>query len=66
MKGGDYLIHVYVQEGNSFKLEGEKTVNSLVEISCCGQTKYSECFNDIPVASKNPVKWRQHLFFEPK
>lgn len=58
MKSGDYMIHIYVQEAHSFRLEGEKTVNPICEVQCCGETQYTESYKDIPVMSKNPVKWR--------
>jgi hypothetical protein len=66
MKSGDYMIHVYVQQAHSFKLDGSKTVNPLVEITCCDETKYTSSREDIPIDSKNPVMWREHIFFEPK
>ena len=36
MKGGDYLIHVYIQSGKNFKLTGSATCNPKIEIKTCG------------------------------
>jgi hypothetical protein len=66
MKGGDYLIHVFVQEGHSFKLDGSQTVNPIIEVSCCDKSKYTNAMTDIPCNSKRLVKWKEHIFFEPK
>ena len=66
MKSGDYTIHIYIQEGTQFKLEGCDTVNPIVEISCCGKTEYSKCLKDVACDSDAFVCWSEHVFFEPK
>ena len=66
MPSGDYMIHVYVQQAHSFKLDGADTVNPIIEITTCNQTHYTTSRKDIPTDSKNPVNWREHIFFEPK
>jgi hypothetical protein len=55
-----------VQQAYSFKFDGSKTVNPLVGKTFCDETKYTSCREDIPIDSKNPVMWREHIFFEPK
>jgi hypothetical protein len=66
MKTGDYIIHVYVQEGKMFKVEGSDTCNPFVEISSCNKTKYTSNRKDVPCNSKSLISWREHLFIEPK
>ena len=65
MKGGDYMIHVYVQGGKQFKLPGEKECSPFVEIQSCGYKKFTQTI-DTPCDSSREVKWKEHLFIEPK
>lgn len=66
MKGGDYMIHVYIQEGHSFKYESQNTFSPMIEIETCGIKNYTKHFDDIPTNSKSHCIWREHVFFEPK
>lgn len=67
MKDGDYMIHVFLQCGHSFKDDdGEDTVNPLVVIESCGLKAYSKSYSRIPVKSENKLHWNEHIFLEPK
>ena len=65
MKGGDYMIHVFVQAGKQFQLSGESDCSPFVEIESCGFKKYTPVI-DTPCKSNHEVKWNDHLFIEPK
>ena len=67
MKSGDYMVHVFLQCAHSLKDDdGEDTVNPLVVIDSCGHKAYSKSYTKIPVESKTPVCWNEHIFLEPK
>ena len=67
MKPGDYMIHVYLQKGKNFRIEGEATtLNALIAVSSGGTTNYSNCKSACPVASDQEDYWGEHFFFEPR
>ena len=39
MSRGDYMIHVYIQTGKTFVLEGETLIDPYVEINVLSQKK---------------------------
>lgn len=65
MKGGDYMIHVYIQSGKNFK-SGHDTICPMIQISCCGIEKYSASKSDVPTGTDIPLDWSEHMFFEPR
>lgn len=64
MKRGDYMIHVYVEQAKSLKVDAGETVDPMVEISCLGDRKYTTAQNDID--NIGIAIWNEHIFFEPK
>jgi hypothetical protein len=45
MRNGNYLIHVYIQEGHSIKLKNYDAISPLLEVEVCGLKKVSKPFN---------------------
>lgn len=64
MKRGDYMIHVYVEQAKNLKIEGDSTVDPIVEVVCMGERKYTTAQNDINNSAV--AIWNEHLFYEPK
>ena len=42
MKRGDYMIHVYIEQAKSLKVEAGDTVDPMVEVTCLSETKYTQ------------------------
>jgi len=36
MKRGDYMIHVFIEQGKNFKVDESDTIDPLVEMNCLG------------------------------
>ena len=64
MKRGDYMIHVYVEQAKNLKIDGDSTVDPIVEVVCMGERKYTTAQNDINNSAV--AIWNEHLFYEPK
>lgn len=63
MRGGDYTIHVYVQQAKQIKLgSSNQTIDPLIEVTCLGKKQYTQVKNDIN--RSQIVDWSEHLFFE--
>ena len=63
MRRGDYMIHVYIEQGKEF-CGGGDTVDPMMEITCLGQKMYSTAKKDI--GKLGEVNWSEHIFLEPK
>ena len=72
MKKGDYMIHVYLQKGKTFRTHcsdncGEKkAINALVQVSLGEKSSYSKCLQNLPLNKNEADYWGEHFFFEPK
>lgn len=64
MPGGDYLIHVHVQNGKNITLEGEQTVTAYVEAKCLSASQKTAPQEDITADST--VTFNEHLFLDLK
>lgn len=42
------------------------TINPVITVDVCGETKYTSAKKDVSVGTTTPVNWREHLFFEPR
>ena len=67
MKQGDYMIHVFIEEGKSFVLEAnenKKQFNALLRLnSGSSKNQFSKSI-DCPVQSDAKQNWGEHFFFE--
>jgi hypothetical protein len=66
MKTGDYMIHVYIVSGKNFKSDDCETINPVITVECCGETKYTSAKSDEPTGSSKAINWKEHIFFEPR
>jgi dihydroxyacetone kinase-like predicted kinase len=64
MKRGDYMIHVFLEKGKEFMVEGEDTVDPIVEVSCLRHRRYSSAKKKITKLAE--VHWNEHMFLEPR
>lgn len=65
MKKGDYIIHVYIEEGRGFIPESEgDTVDPIIIVTGFGKEKATSIKQDVGGAAV--VYWGEHLFFERK
>jgi hypothetical protein len=65
MTRGDYLIHVFVEQGRQMKCPENRTVDPMIECSVLGEKKYSSIKKGITHAT-TLISWNEHLFFEPR
>lgn len=65
LPGGDYMIHVFIENSRQFKTKGkDDTINPIIECRCIGQKVYTKGKADIgPTAS---IAWNEHCFFDLK
>ena len=72
MKGGDYMIHVFIGKGTNLKPEGvnfdgeQSVFDSIIEVECCGMKQFSSTVKDTLVNSDEGHYWGEHFFFEPR
>ena len=72
MKKGDYMIHVFIESGKNFLPEGvsldegQKVFNGIIQMDCCGETRYSSTMEDCLVNSDDGHYLGEHFFFEPR
>ena len=65
MKGGDYMVHVFIEKVKEINIPDEKsTVDPIIEVNCMGQKIFSTSKDDI--GGLGEVNWSEHLFLEPK
>lgn len=65
MTRGDYLIHVFIEQGRQMKCPENRTVDPMIECSVLGEKKYSSIKKGITHAT-TMISWNEHLFFEPR
>ena len=63
IKGGDYMIHLFIQETRYLRMDKADTVDPIMQIECFGKTKWTSVKDDI--GSNATVVWNEHAFFEP-
>ena len=64
MKRGDYMIHVYVEQGKNLDVPEGEVVDPIVEINCLNERKFTKALDDIN--NTGLAIWNEHVFFEPK
>ena len=64
MKRGDYMIHVYVEQGKNLDVPEGEVVDPIVEINCLNERKFTKALDDIN--NTGLATWNEHVFFEPK
>jgi len=65
LKRGDYLVHIFIQDGRGFVgSDPESATDPRIQMTCLGDTQYSKEKED--VGSGASVYWGEHFFFEKK
>ena len=64
MKGGDYMIHVFVEKIKEINVPDGGTVDPMVVIEVLGQKKYSSAKDDI--GGIGETIYNEHIFVEPR
>ena len=68
MDKGDYVIHIFIQNGKNFVLNStdeKQEFDALIQVNL-GETKQYSKTVSCPVKSENSRYWGEHFFFEPK
>ena len=67
MKGGDYQIHIFLEQGKMFKGdEGVESIDAMFQINTCGMTVYSKTEKGCPTKNEKGTHFGEHIFIEPK
>lgn len=64
MAGGDYLIHIHIQNAKNLDLENAQTFDPYIQIKILDQTKKTTVKQDVD--KKSIVSFNEHLYFEFK
>ena len=60
-----FLLPTFIILMHSNHLFSE-TVNPVITVDVCGETKYTSAKEDQPTGSSKTINWKEHLFFEPR
>jgi len=63
MKGGDYIIHIFIEKAKDIKCPEESTIDPMFQIECLNYNKYSSAKNNIG-STGTDVVWSEHIFIE--
>ena len=64
MPKGDYMIHVFIEEGRKIICEEDDAADPIIEITVFEEKKFTKSFDD--VGPNAQVAWNEHVFFEPR
>mmetsp|Transcript_17728 Transcript_17728/g.2904 ORF Transcript_17728/g.2904 Transcript_17728/m.2904 type:complete len:92 (-) Transcript_17728:1267-1542(-) len=65
LKKGDYIVHIYIEDGREFLSEKDaNTIDAMVVVNCFNKDKATTKKSNI--GSTSAVYWGEHLYFETK